>query len=59
MRLRNLSEVDPERPSVEQRKGRIERYLRELTPLVKYYGAEEAIHAIKSGEAGKVIFEVA
>jgi hypothetical protein len=47
--LRSLSEVDPEREALEQRKRRIERYLRELTPLVKYFGAEEAIRVTRSG----------
>jgi alkylation response protein AidB-like acyl-CoA dehydrogenase len=48
-RLRGLSEVDPERPIIEQRKRRLERYLRELTPLVKYFGAEEAIRVARTG----------
>jgi alkylation response protein AidB-like acyl-CoA dehydrogenase len=48
-RLREMSEVDPERPAFEQRKQRIERYLRELTPLVKYYGSEEAIRVARTG----------
>src|SRR5262249_15148491 len=48
-RLRDMSEVDPERPSIEQRKRRIERYLRELTPLVKYFGSEEAIRVARTG----------
>ena len=48
-RLRELSEVDPERPTLEARKRRLERYLRELTPLVKYYGAEEAIRIARMG----------
>ena len=48
-RLRGLSEVDPERPTLEARKRRLERYLRELTPLVKYYGAEEAIRVARTG----------
>jgi alkylation response protein AidB-like acyl-CoA dehydrogenase len=48
-RLRTLSEVDPQRPTVEARKRRIERYLRELTPLVKYFGAEEAIRVARTG----------
>jgi hypothetical protein len=47
--LRGLSEVDPERPVLEHRRGRIERYLRELTPLVKYLGAEEAIRIARTG----------
>ncbi len=49
LRLRALSEVDPERPTLEARKRRIERYLRELTPLVKYFGAEEAIRVARLG----------
>jgi hypothetical protein len=48
-RLRQLSEVDPERSTIEARKRRIERYLRELTPLVKYYGSEEAIRVARTG----------
>jgi alkylation response protein AidB-like acyl-CoA dehydrogenase len=48
-RLRGLSEVDPERPTLEARKRRLERYLRELTPLVKYFGAEEAIRVARMG----------
>jgi 3-(methylthio)propanoyl-CoA dehydrogenase len=48
-RLRCLSEVDPERPTLEARKRRLERYLRELTPLVKYFGAEEAIRMARTG----------
>jgi alkylation response protein AidB-like acyl-CoA dehydrogenase len=48
-RLHGLSEVDPERPTLEARKRRLERYLRELTPLVKYYGAEEAISVARTG----------
>jgi alkylation response protein AidB-like acyl-CoA dehydrogenase len=47
-RLRGMSEVDPERPALEHRKRRIERYLRELTPLVKYFGAEEAIRVART-----------
>jgi alkylation response protein AidB-like acyl-CoA dehydrogenase len=47
--LRDLSEVDPERPTIEARKKRLERYLRELTPLVKYFGAEEAIRTARTG----------
>jgi hypothetical protein len=49
LRLRGLSEVDPERPTLEARKRRLERYLRELTPLVKYFGAEEAIRVARMG----------
>lgn len=49
LRLRALSEVDPERPTLDARKRRIERYLRELTPLVKYFGAEEAIRVARLG----------
>jgi 3-(methylthio)propanoyl-CoA dehydrogenase len=48
-RLRTLSEVDPERTALEARKRRIERYLRELTPLVKYFGSEEAIRVARTG----------
>src|SRR5207237_4315108 len=47
-RLRTLSEVDPQRATLEARKRRIERYLRELTPLVKYYGSEEAIRVART-----------
>jgi hypothetical protein len=45
--LSGLSEVDPRRPAVETRKRRLERYLRELTPLVKYFGAEETIRVAR------------
>jgi hypothetical protein len=48
-RLHNLSEVDPERPALEARKRRIEGYLREMTPLVKYFGSEEAIRVARTG----------
>jgi len=48
-RLHRLSEVDPERPALEARARRLERYLRELTPLVKHYGAEEAIRVARTG----------
>jgi alkylation response protein AidB-like acyl-CoA dehydrogenase len=48
-RLRGMSEVDPERAAVEHRKRRLELYLRELTPLVKYFGAEEAIRIARTG----------
>jgi hypothetical protein len=48
-RLRTMSEVDPERAELELRRHRIERYLRELTPLVKYYGSEEAIRIARTG----------
>jgi alkylation response protein AidB-like acyl-CoA dehydrogenase len=48
-RLRTLSEVDPERPVLEARLRRLSGYLRELTPLVKYYGAEEAIRVARTG----------
>jgi len=48
-RLHGMSEVDPERATVEARKKRLERYLRELTPLVKYFGAEEAIRVARLG----------
>jgi hypothetical protein len=47
-RLRAASEVDPQRPTLEARKRRLERYLRELTPLVKYFGAEEAIRVART-----------
>jgi len=47
--LHGFSEVDPRRPAVEARKKRLERYLRELTPLVKYFGAEEAIRVARTG----------
>jgi alkylation response protein AidB-like acyl-CoA dehydrogenase len=47
--LRAMSEVDPERPALEARMRRIEGYLRELTPLVKYFGSEEAIRVARSG----------
>jgi len=49
LRLRDLSEVDPERPTITARKRRLELYLRELTPLVKYFGAEEAIRVARLG----------
>jgi hypothetical protein len=48
-RLHGMSEVDPERPAIEARQRRLERYLRELTPLVKYFGAEEAIRVARMG----------
>jgi hypothetical protein len=48
-KLRGLSEVDPERSTLEARKRRLERYLRELTPLVKYFGAEEAVRVTRAG----------
>ena len=48
-RLHGLSEVDPGRPMLEARKRRLEHYLRELTPLVKYFGAEEAIRVTRAG----------
>ena len=48
-RLHGMSEVDPERPAVEARHRRLERYLRELTPLVKYVGSEEAIRVARTG----------
>ncbi len=44
-----LSEVDPQRPALEARQRRISRYLRDLTPLVKYFGAEEAIRVARNG----------
>jgi 3-(methylthio)propanoyl-CoA dehydrogenase len=47
-RLANLPEVDPARPELEARVKRLSRYLRELTPLVKYYGAEEAIRVART-----------
>lgn len=40
-----------EQPFVEARQRRLERYLRELTPLVKYYNAEEAIRVSRMGMA--------
>jgi alkylation response protein AidB-like acyl-CoA dehydrogenase len=46
--LRAMSEVDPARPALEARMRRIERYLRELTPLVKYFGSEEAIRVART-----------
>jgi alkylation response protein AidB-like acyl-CoA dehydrogenase len=49
LQLRGMSEVDPERPALEARRQRIERYLRELTPLVKYFGSEEAIRVARTG----------
>jgi alkylation response protein AidB-like acyl-CoA dehydrogenase len=49
VRLHGLSEVDPERPTLEARQQRLERYLRELTPLVKYFGAEQAIRVARIG----------
>lgn len=39
-----LPEGDPRRTSIERRARRTRRYLRELTPLVKWLGAEEVIH---------------
>jgi 3-(methylthio)propanoyl-CoA dehydrogenase len=47
--LHELAEVDPRRPALEARRSRLDRYLRELTPLVKYYGAEEAIRVARLG----------
>src|SRR2546423_8175349 len=49
LRLRGMSEVDPERAALEARQRRIMSYLRELTPLVKYFGAEEAIRVARMG----------
>ena len=48
LQLHGMSEVDPERPALEARQQRIERYLRELTPLVKYFGSEEAIRVART-----------
>lgn len=48
-RLRMLPEVDPGRVALETRVRRLGRYLRDLTPLVKYYGAEEAIRVARTG----------
>jgi len=48
-RLHGMSEVDPERSAIEARHRRLERYLRELTPLVKYFGSEEAIRVARTG----------
>jgi hypothetical protein len=48
-RLRTMSEVDPERAVLEARQRRLSSYLREMTPLVKYYGAEEAIRVARTG----------
>jgi 3-(methylthio)propanoyl-CoA dehydrogenase len=48
-RLHQMSEVDPERAMLEARQRRIGRYLRELTPLVKYFGSEEAIRVARTG----------
>lgn len=45
-RLESLSNED-ERLALDQRRRRLERYLRELTPLVKYFGAEEAIRVAR------------
>jgi alkylation response protein AidB-like acyl-CoA dehydrogenase len=47
--LHGMAEVDPERATVDARKRRLEAYLRELTPLVKYYGSEEAIRVARAG----------
>jgi acyl-CoA dehydrogenase-like protein len=47
--LRQMSEVDPRRAEVEQRRRKLARYLRELTPLVKYFGSEEAIRVARTG----------
>jgi len=46
-RLHAMSEVDPERAGLERRKRRLERYLRELTPLVKWYGTEGAVRVCR------------
>src|SRR5215471_16419286 len=48
-RLNTLSEVDPQRPALEARERRLGRYLRELPPLGKYYGSEEAIRVARMG----------
>jgi alkylation response protein AidB-like acyl-CoA dehydrogenase len=48
-RLDELPEADPAQPALEARHRRLERYLRELTPLVKYYGGEEAIRVARMG----------
>jgi alkylation response protein AidB-like acyl-CoA dehydrogenase len=45
--LAGLSDAQPERSRVEARLARVSRYLRDLTPLVKYYGAEEAIRVAR------------
>ncbi len=47
--LQARPEADPERRPLEARRRRLERYLRDLTPLVKYYGAEEAIRVARLG----------
>jgi 3-(methylthio)propanoyl-CoA dehydrogenase len=47
-RLRELPEHHPERAALEQRQRRISRYLRDLTPLVKYFNAEEAIRVART-----------
>lgn len=47
--LEDLGALDPRRIAIEARKRRIGRYLREITPLVKYLGAEEAIRVARMG----------
>jgi acyl-CoA dehydrogenase-like protein len=47
-RLHTLSDADPEHDALVARKRRLQGYLRELTPLAKYYGAEEAIRVART-----------
>ncbi len=47
--LAAMAEADPERGAVEARRKRLERYLRDLTPLIKYYNAEQAIRVARTG----------
>ena len=48
-RLERLSEADPERPAIAARRRRLLRHLRDLTPLAKYFAAEEAIRIARMG----------
>ncbi len=47
--LAALAPDGPQRAALERRRKRLERYLRELTPLAKYYGAEETIRVARTG----------
>ena len=42
-----LPEGDPHRTDLERRAKSLGRYLRELTPLVKWFGAEEVIRVAR------------
>lgn len=47
LRLDSLPEGDAERPALESRRKRLAGYLRELTPLVKYFGSEEVVRVAR------------